>query len=106
MDKKIASHICRMLTGDISAAEKKELDDWLALSNDNLEEYQAIRLLWKRSQDAIESNDEMFALIHARIGKLAKISQRRKIFMLFLLAAGILAGLYIVFWFMAADQPW
>lgn len=77
------SLINKVLSGKANPSEKKELDDWVAKSEANREEFEDIKLLWENSAmpgDHHPEDDNGFEKIRQRIRQRFKLKRRIRYF--------------------------
>ncbi|HEY3403585.1 MAG TPA: hypothetical protein VGK59_09375 [Ohtaekwangia sp.] len=100
MNRTIALHITKMLTGTISPAEVKELEAWLEQSDVNREEFHNIRMLWN-NRDAVGENASL-EIIEERIRKRIQAASRKRMIAAVVVMVGVLVSFFLVFYVTAA----
>lgn len=95
--------IYRFLSGEASQSEKQELDEWIAKSEANREEFEDIKLLWENSPlpSDTEQDENGFEKIRQRIQQ----RSRRKKRILSIFYVCIVVALIVLF-FLLLRQTW
>jgi len=102
MNRTIASHISKKLSGSLSPAEHAELDNWLNAHEENREEFENLKLLWESSHHEGEVKSNGAEWLRDRIAKRIRQDQLRRALIVTGVVVTGLTAIYLLFYFMAA----
>ena len=99
-----ASLIYKVLSGEASGEEKHELDEWIARSERNREEFDDIKLLWETSSrpaDTAQEDEDGFEGIRQRMQQHLQRQRRMR----YVISTGILVVAALI-WLIHLQQTW